>query len=163
MIFCTVGTTAFPFYRIVHALDKALVESNEKLILQAGQKNYEVTHRPMIQHHEIAYGKIIDYLSRARAVVCHGGAGTLLLALRYAAVKPFVLPRLALFQEHIDDHQVYFSEYMHSRGFIITSSSPYDFVDDLRAYLDHPPHQKLDPVDANRKQFETRLREFSNI
>jgi len=161
MIFCTIGTTAFPFYRITDALEEALAGGNEKLILQAGQKNYRLSYQPVTIYKEISYKYMVYHLSRARAVVCHGGAGTILLALRYARVKPFVLPRLSRFKEHVDDHQMHFSKYMESKNLIILPSDSDHIAKDLRAYLRRPAFQKREVTDGLRTSLEARLTAYT--
>lgn len=81
-------------------------------------------------------------MSRARAIVSHAGAGTLLMALQYTKTKPFVVPRLAKFHEHVDNHQLFFSEYMHSRGLVVGNFTDNLLVHNLRTYLRNPPQQR---------------------
>lgn len=161
MIFCAIGTTPFSFYRMIHTLDEALFDFHEKLVLQTGQKDYKIAYQPTTIYKEITYKQMVDHISRARALVCHGGAGTVLLALQYGTVKPFVLPRRTHFKEHVDDHQFYFSQYMKSRGLIILPSDTGSVTDDLRAYLHHPPLQIHKARHDTKKQLEGRLTLFS--
>lgn len=155
------GTTSFLFERLIHSLDKAMSEFDERLVLQGEIGNYKISYPHTTIYKEINYKKMIYYLSRARAIVCHGGAGTLLLAMRYATVKSFVLPRLAKFKEHIDDHQLYFSEYMCSRGFIVLPSGEKRLVEDLHAYIQRPPAQIKKINSDHQNLLVTCLREFS--
>ena len=142
MIFCTLGTTNFPFTRLVTLLDKALIGKSEEALIQTGNNNYVLSYPHHTVQIEIPYARLISHMSQARALVCHGGAGTILLALRYSHVKPFVLPRLTQYKEHVDNHQKYFAAYMYSQKKIITPSDSQTALLDLRAYLQHPQKQK---------------------
>lgn len=53
----------------------------------------------------------------ADAVVCHGGPGTISLALK-AGHRPIVVPRNPRFGEHVDDHQMRYTARLASRGVI---------------------------------------------
>ncbi len=104
MIFLTVGTTKYPFKRLLQSVDDFLVNSKakEKLIAQIGSSDYHFLYRFAETYNEVSFKKMINYLSKARLVICHGGAGTLLMVLRYAKNQPLVFPRMARFKEHVD-------------------------------------------------------------
>lgn len=149
MIFCTMGTTPFPFKRMTGALDVSLKGNLEKLIVQKEGK-------------EIPFSKMVFYVSHARALICHGGAGTVLMALQYASVKPFVVPRLSRLGEHVDDHQLYFSKFMHEKGYIVMPRDFDHITDDLRTYLRHPPRKKHKDLSAGAGRLEL-VRNLSNF
>lgn len=162
MIFCTIGTTRFPFYRLIQALDQALVGQNEPLILQTGECHYALRYADIKQYKSLPYEKLVYYMSHSQKIICHGGAGTVLLARKYAHVKPFVVPRLAEYKEHVDNHQKYFSEYMRRRGDILMPHGQESIVKDLRHYITHPPLKQKNNSDTPIHSFITRLVEYTN-
>ena len=142
MIFCTIGTTNLRFPRLIQALDSSLIGQTELLILQGEVGEYILRYPHVKLFHELPFHKMIYHMSRARAVISHAGAGTFLLALRYSNVKPFVLPRLLRYGEHIDNHQLFFLEYIHSHNLVVTNTDNTKLVRSLHTYLRHPPKQQ---------------------
>jgi len=68
-------------------------------------------------------------LETAEAVICHGGSGTILDAIRCGHV-PIIMPRLAIHREHVDDHQLQIAERLQQEGkaFALTS---FDLLESL--------------------------------
>lgn len=120
MIFLTVGTTKFPFQRMLKMVDQALIASGtrEELVAQIGPNNYQFSYQNTKTFSEVSFSKMVSYLSRARVVITHGGAGTIFLALKYAKGKPLVFPRSKKFNEHVDDHQVFLAQFLEKQNLI---------------------------------------------
>lgn len=120
MIFVTVGTTPFPFLRM-RSLVKEIVENQkgkEEIVFQHGATP-NAKHKAVKNYNTLSQPKMKEYMVKARVVVCHGGPATIYQALEAGKI-PYVLPRKKEFGEHVDDHQVYFSEFMEKQGFIRT-------------------------------------------
>jgi len=145
MIFLTVGTTKFPFSRLIKAVDEALVnlKLGEKLIAQVGDNKYQFSYQNKEIFSEVPFPKMIFYLSRARVVIAHGGVATILLALKYAKNKPLVVPRSKKFNEHIDSHQIFFSKFLAEKKLIKVAFPDENLFAVIGDYLRHP--QKLSP------------------
>lgn len=74
---------------------------------------------------------LLAWFSRADAVVCAAGPGTVIDALR-AGVTPVVVPRRSELGEHVDGHQVAFAKVLAARGItLVATTEP-----ELRAHLD---------------------------
>jgi beta-1,4-N-acetylglucosaminyltransferase len=113
MIFVTVGMHNQGFERLVRTADELSTRVEEQVIIQHGATQ----HAPQFAHSfDFAdEAEIEKWLSQARVVVSHGGAGSILSALR--ADKPLVIvPRLRRFEEHIDDHQLELAEALAQQG-----------------------------------------------
>jgi UDP-N-acetylglucosamine--N-acetylmuramyl-(pentapeptide) pyrophosphoryl-undecaprenol N-acetylglucosamine transferase len=102
--FVVVGTHSQPFDRVLRMVDDAV----ERGILpgpvtaQIGPSRYQMRHaeaRDLMTPEEMGAA-----IAAARYVICHSGTGTISTSLR-AGRRPLVLPRLACYQEHFDDHQ----------------------------------------------------------
>lgn len=102
MILVTVGTNEARFDRLLDAV--AELPHGEPLLVQHG-------HSAPIEHPD---ARLVDFLPfdelaasvrRARAVVTHAGAGSILMALANGK-RPVVVPRLQRFGEAVDDHQL---------------------------------------------------------
>ncbi len=103
MIFLTVGTQ-FPFDRLVRVVDEwAGRTGRTDVVAQTGPARYTPRH---LQHQSfITPAEFARYSLEAELIVSHAGMGTILSALSKG--KPIlVMPRLAAFGEHRNDHQL---------------------------------------------------------
>lgn len=113
MITVTLGTIPFPFDRAINWLNILLEEEviSESVFVQHGvsdvsvlAKHSLITAAPILQTRELM--KMVD---DSRLIVSHAGQGsTRAFASRGACF--ILLPRLARFDEHIDDHQLSFAK-----------------------------------------------------
>jgi UDP-N-acetylglucosamine transferase subunit ALG13 len=114
MIFVTVGTSQFPFDRLVAAVDD--FAHGEEVVVQRGASSVEPKRArsvPFMPYHEVA-----QHIQRARVVVTHAGVGSILLALQ-AGRRPLVVPRLARHGEAVDDHQVRTAQALAEHGRVV--------------------------------------------
>lgn len=103
MIFVTVGTQ-LSFDRLISAVDKWSVNNpTVKVFAQIGPADYVPKH---IEFSDFVAPDIADGLFKdASLIVSHAGMGSILTALKYK--KPIlIMPRLASFGEHRNDHQL---------------------------------------------------------
>lgn len=119
MIVVTLGTIPYPFDRSVKWVKKLL---DEGLVAETVFIQYGATDVSILQDYELVTtvsllkaDDLNQRIKQARLVISHAGQGsTRKLA---AQAKSFVvLPRLAKYGEHIDDHQMRFSEGVESLG-----------------------------------------------
>jgi beta-1,4-N-acetylglucosaminyltransferase len=103
LIFVTVGMHTGGFERLVKQMDEVAGRIDEEVIMQIGGTKYTPS---KAKHFGFATEQEMKELYRkARVVVGHGGAGTILDVLQEG--KPLVVvPRLKKYGEHIDDHQL---------------------------------------------------------
>jgi UDP-N-acetylglucosamine transferase subunit ALG13 len=102
MIFVTVGShPTFRFDRLLQALS-----------LISGEEEIAVQHGPAPPPAGVAqawpwltFDEVLENMQKARVVVSHAGAGTLLAA-HQLGHTPVVAPRLRRYDETVDDHQV---------------------------------------------------------
>jgi UDP-N-acetylglucosamine--N-acetylmuramyl-(pentapeptide) pyrophosphoryl-undecaprenol N-acetylglucosamine transferase len=102
--YVAVGTHSQPFNRLLRIVELAVEKGilPEPLTAQVGRSQQPMPHarvRDIITPEEFEAG-----INAARYVVCHAGTGTISTVLR-AGRRPLVLPRLARYGEHFDDHQ----------------------------------------------------------
>ena len=104
MILLTVGSM-FPFDRLVREMD-ALVGAQrigEEVVAQIGDGSYEPKHMPF--HRFLSRTAFDELLAQASMLISHAGAGTIAMALQHDK-RLLVVPRLARFGEHVNDHQI---------------------------------------------------------
>ena len=103
MIFATVGTQ-LPFDRLIRALDAwAGNNPREEVFAQIGNTDYEP--RFMSWERAITPDQFRSFMTDCQVTVAHAGMGTIISAVELG--KPVVvMPRLAKFGEHRNDHQL---------------------------------------------------------
>lgn len=105
MILVTVGTHDQPFDRLVAAAER-LAREGRDVFVQRGPSRVAVPH--CTSEPFVTPQRLDALVAEATAVVTHAGPGSVLMALA-AGHKPIVVPRRAVFGEHVDDHQVRFA------------------------------------------------------
>ncbi|MFD1610318.1 beta-1,4-glucuronosyltransferase WelK [Sphingomonas tabacisoli] len=119
LLFATVGAT-LGFPRLVEAVLKLKASGAlpERVILQVGDVDLPSDIPDGVEvHRSIGFDQVQDILQRAAFVVCHGGTGSLITALR-AGCRTIVMPRLFSLGEHYDDHQEEISTAFAARGLV---------------------------------------------
>jgi len=103
MIFATVGTQ-LPFDRLLLSLDGwAATRPDVPVMAQTGASTQRFRNIATVGH--VSQSEFRTRLREARVVVAHAGMGTILTAAELG--KPLILmPRLARFGEHRNDHQL---------------------------------------------------------
>lgn len=114
MIFVTVGTHEQPFNRLIKKVDDLVANGNikEKVIVQTGFSTYIPKHCEA--HKMMSFEEMQRALKDARIVITHGGPSSFIEALQFGKV-PIVVPRQAKFHEHVNNHQVDFTELIEKR------------------------------------------------
>lgn len=102
MIFVTVGTNEARFDRLLAAV--ARVESSERFVVQHGH-SLRIDRPGAAFVDFLPYDRMVATIREARAVVTHAGVGSVLVALANGK-RPIVVPRLKIFGEAVDDHQL---------------------------------------------------------
>ena len=122
ILFATVGAT-LPFERLTTSVVEAKARGviTDKVILQTGQGVPPPA--GVEEAHETLDFKDVQALLRdASIVVCHGGTGSLITALRQGC-HVIAIPRLMKLGEHYDDHQAEITEAFEKRGLIQVANS----------------------------------------
>jgi UDP-N-acetylglucosamine transferase subunit ALG13 len=116
LLFATVGAT-LPFDRMVAAVAglKAAGDLPEDVIIQTGVGGLKPA--GMQTFETMGFEEIQTLLRKADFVVCHGGTGSLITALRQGC-HVIAMPRLSRLGEHYDDHQSEITEAFAARGLI---------------------------------------------
>lgn len=116
MILVTVGMTPHPFDRLVRATEQMAALTEEPVVIQKGSS--KVTEH-FAKHIDFANpAEMENLLSSARVVVTHAAAGSVLTAMAFQ--KPLVVvPRLAQYGEHLDDHQWELAEALAEAGSVV--------------------------------------------
>ncbi len=119
LVFATVGAT-LPFARLTRLVLDAVAsgEIGEAVVLQTG-RGAMVAGSPdgVRQVEELPFDEVQQLLARARIVICHGGTGSIITALRNHCAT-IVIPRRFELGEHYDNHQAEITESFVQRGLV---------------------------------------------
>lgn len=119
MIFVTVGTHEQPFNRLIRYLDELKADGivQEEVIIQTGFSTYEPQYCKWSKL--FPYKDMIKNVEDARIIITHGGPASFIMPLQIGKV-PVVVPRRYEFNEHVNNHQVDFTNAVVKRlGMII--------------------------------------------
>ncbi len=118
MILVILGTQDKQFPRLLEAVDKAIDDGTikDKVVVQAGQTKYESKNMEIFDLlPSPEFNKLMD---EADLVITHGGAGSILTAIKKGK-KVIAAARLAKYQEHHNDHQKQIIGEFASKGYIL--------------------------------------------
>jgi beta-1,4-N-acetylglucosaminyltransferase len=101
MIFATVGTSKYPFDRLLAALEP--LAGTESVIVQAGASRVRPNGAVCFDY--LPPTDFDKYMRQARVIVSHAGVGNVSTALRHGK-RPVIVPRLRALNEQVDDHQL---------------------------------------------------------
>jgi UDP-N-acetylglucosamine--N-acetylmuramyl-(pentapeptide) pyrophosphoryl-undecaprenol N-acetylglucosamine transferase len=129
LLFATVGAT-LPFDRLVGSVARLKAEGAipERVIVQTG--NGGASPDGIECHETLRFDEVQAILKDASIVVCHGGTGSLITALRQGC-HVIAMPRLTEHGEHYDDHQLQITEAFERRGLLAVARTE----DELRHAL----------------------------
>jgi len=136
-LFATVGAI-LPFDRLVSTVAelKARGEIPEDILIQTG--NGGLTPDGLKTVETLSFDEIQAALRDADIVVCHGGTGSLITALRQGC-RIVAMPRLFDLGEVYDDHQLEITEAFTARGMIAMARTPEDLSEALKTVRARPP------------------------
>ena len=145
LVFATVGTDHHRFNRLMTWLDEWMIEGGgaqrARVFVQSGTSSPP---RHAASAELIPRAELGRFLRDAVAVVCHGGPASI-TECRSAGVLPIVVPRLHVFHEHVDDHQVMFTRRLADLGKIRLADSSAQLAELLDAALASPGTFRLPP------------------
>ena len=159
MIFVTVGTHEQPFNRLIKKIDNLVAKGNikEKVIIQTGFSTYIPKYCEF--HKMMSFEEMQAALRDARIVITHGGPSSFIEALQFGKV-PIVVPRQEKFHEHVNNHQVEFTELIAKR---MNNIIPVYDIDDLKKTIDNYDQiaeTKNAGESSNNKRFNYKLEEI---
>ena len=114
MIFVTLGTHEQPFARALDLVAELEFEEEEEVVVQYGATpaRSDLSNVEWVDYLE--WDALTQTMRRAEVVISHAGVGSTVTAIR-AGKRPVVVPRLARFGEHVDDHQLQLAERLAQR------------------------------------------------
>lgn len=159
MIFVTVGTHEQPFNRLVEYMDKWAAKHTEKVLIQTGFSIYEPKNCEWSKLY--SYKTMLENVGKARIVITHGGPSSFIIPLQIGKI-PVVVPRKKAFNEHVNDHQVDFSNQVAKRqGNIIVVEDINKLGDVIENYEDIVKNM-TNRLQSNNEKFCSELEKIVN-
>lgn len=137
LMFVTVGAT-LPFDRMVEMVAelKARGDIPERVVIQTGVGGLAP---PGLEVFEtLPFETMQSSMQAADLVVCHGGTGSLITALREGC-RVIAVPRLFERGEHYDNHQAEITSAFAARGLIAVANSPDELAQALKTMRARQP------------------------
>jgi beta-1,4-N-acetylglucosaminyltransferase len=143
MIFVTVGFHDQPFDRLIAKMDEIAGRISEEVIIQKGCTDFNTSHATSFDFIP-SDEEYMEFFKKARVIVSHAGAGTVLNSLVHGK-RTILVPRLRRYGEHLNDHQLELSDALKDRRLITVVQD----VDQLERVLaesedDSVVHMELD-------------------
>ncbi|MFT4288905.1 glycosyltransferase [Nocardioides sp.] len=161
-LFVTYGTDHHRFGRLGSWLEDWLADHPEVTCL--AQEGYSTPPAGSIPVGIVSREELLDMMRTSWAVVGQGGPGTVLDA-AVVGKLPIVVPRLARYDEVVDDHQVAFCRRMAADGRALLAESPEALRGCLDAALADPStvvsRTQVGPIDETVANVESLLRDLT--
>ena len=155
MIFIALGTQKFQFNRLLQMIDQLISNGKivESVFAQIGNSDYVPKN---IQY--TSFMSKFDFEKKIRecdVLITHSGVATIITGLKYEK-KVIVVPRLAKYEEHIDNHQVQIAEAFSEQNYVIT----YTENDSLEELIEKAKHCEFAKYTSQRKQMVETIESF---
>lgn len=107
MIFVTVGTHEQSFNRLIQKVDELKRDGviKDDVLMQIGFSTYEPKYCRWQKL--FPFNEMKENIRNARIVITHGGPSSFIMPLQEGKT-PIVVPRMAKYHEHVNDHQLDF-------------------------------------------------------
>ena len=118
MIFIASGTQKFQFNRLLRLVDELVAKKQitEEVFAQTGNSDYKPQNYKVERF--LSKEEFENMIKRCDVLLTHGGVATITTGLKYEK-KVIVVPRLAKYGEHVDDHQVQIAEAFSKKNLVM--------------------------------------------
>ena len=118
MIFVTLGTHELPFTRLLKEVDKTidLLDLQEEIIVQSGHTTYRSDRMQLYPF--FTFEEMDAMYEKADLLITHAGTGSVISGIRKNK-KVIAAPRLKMYGEHNDDHQIQLVDAFEAAGHIL--------------------------------------------
>lgn len=129
MIFVTLGSQKFQFNRLLKKIDELLEQGVIKDIVfaQIGASDYIPRNYQYVDF--LSSDEFACMQNKMDLLITHGGTGAIIGAVKKGK-RVIAIPRLAMYGEHVDDHQIQLLKQFDGMG-IIKACYELDYLEDL--------------------------------
>lgn len=155
MIFITVGSQKFQFNRLLKEIDR-LIENRiitKEVFAQIGVSDY----KPQNYSYKnfISQDEFKEYMNKSDLIITHAGTGAIITALKKDK-KVIAIPRLAKYNEHVDDHQIQLINEFKELNFI----EPVYEIDELEQALVNVKRKEYNKYISNTEKIIDSIEKF---
>lgn len=153
MILVTLGTQKFQMNRLIQAVDDIQGDLGEEIFIQTGHSDSKPKN--------CAFQAFVDkkafqqMIRECRVLITHSGVGSIMTGI-YAGKPVIVVPRLARYKEHVDDHQLQIAEAFAGKGCVLSCTD----VSRLKEYVEKAEHFAFQPYQAPEGNIEEIILRF---
>ncbi|MCF0115145.1 MAG: exopolysaccharide biosynthesis protein [Erysipelotrichaceae bacterium] len=157
MILVTLGTQDKAFERLLRVVDEAIEKGiiQEEVHVQAGFTAYSSKNMHIVDYFPQEEFDVL--IHSADMVITHGGAGTILTALK-SHKKVLGAARLAKYGEHVNDHQIQLLGAFDKMGYLIYMED----LDDFEKYYQQIKEFKPKLYESNTGNMIKLIEEYIN-
>ena len=154
MIFVSLGTNDKSFDRLLKKLDEEISLGNirDKVVVQSGYTKYSSDNMDIVDL--MPMDMFNKNISSCDILITHGGVGTILDGLKHGK-KIIAFPRLKMYQEHVNDHQVEIIDEFYKCGYILTGQ-----IDDIVKLIDEVRDFEPKEYKSNNYKFNKMIRDY---
>ena len=153
-IFISVGTHPQQFNRLLQELDKLAGQGKISAEIFAQTGNSDYAPKNFKSEKFVGEANYNSKMKKADVVVSHGGAGTIINALR-SGKKLVVVPRVKKFGEHTNDHQLDLAQALEKQGKCIAVYNISELGNALKKAERFKP-----TIASNREKLVAKIKEF---
>lgn len=157
MIFVTVGFHDQPFTRLIEKMEEIAGRISEEVIIQKGCTEFKTSHATSFDFLP-SDEEYMELFKRARIIVAHAGAGTILNSLVHGK-RTIMVPRLRRHGEHVNDHQLELSNALKDRR-LITVIQDVDQLERTLTESEDDPVVNMEPDDSLSRFIRKRMKEL---
>lgn len=153
MIVVVLGTQRFQMNRLIEAVDQIAMDLSEEIFVQAGNSTYIPQH---CKYQNFVDAEVLQkMIGDCSVLVTHAGVGTIMRGINEK--KPIVVvPRLAQYHEHVDDHQVQIAEAFAGKQCVLYCED----LNQLESTIDRARTFPFQPYKAPESKIEDIILEF---
>ena len=157
MIFITTGSRSFQFNRLLEAVDEAIEEGSikDEIFAQVGSSNYKIKHFKSVEY--LNHEEFNERMKKCDIVLTHGGTGVIVNAVKMGK-RVIAVPRLAKYQEVVDDHQIQLVQAFEKLGMV---TACYDCKEIGKA-IEKAKKKKIKPYISNTQTIIDSIDAFIN-
>ena len=157
MIYVAVGTQKFQLNRLLKKLDDLIADGviREEVVAQIGYSDYQPQHYTFKDF--FSKDEFNNNIEKCSLLITHSGVATIIAGLKCS--KPvIVVPRLAKFGEHVDDHQMQIAESFSSQNYVMMCREN----DDLAELVEQAPKHDFSKYLSQRELMLKTIRDYLN-
>lgn len=146
MIFVTLGTQDKVFTRLLRDIEKEIDKGTikDKVIVQAGFTKYKSDKMEIFDL--LDKDDFDKYIKECDLLITHGGVGSILTGLKNNK-KVIASPRLAKYNEHINDHQKQIIDKFEKAGYLLSYNEGDDLGKIIKKAANFKPNKYISNTD----------------